>query len=52
MKDETPKLTRLHEIVIAIKNLSIKIDNMKKEREVLVDEFKRVKDEGEELNSA
>ena len=52
MKDETPKLIRLHEIVVAIKNLSIKIDNMKKEREVLVDEFKRVKDEGEELNSA
>jgi allophanate hydrolase subunit 1 len=52
MKDETPKLTRLHEIIIAIKNLSIKIDNMKKEREVLVDEFKRVKDEAEELNSA
>jgi len=52
MKEDPTKLTRLHEIVIAIKEISIKIENMKKEREVLVDEFKKVQDEGEELKEA
>ena len=52
MKEDTLKLIRLHAIVTAIKDLSVKIENMKKEREVLVDEFKRVQDEGEELKEA
>ena len=52
MKEDTLKQTRLHEIVIAIKELSIKIDRMKKDREALVDQFKKIQDEGEALKKA
>lgn len=52
MKEDSLKLTKLHDIIIAIKDLSIKIDNMKKERQILVDEFKKVQDEGTELKKS
>ena len=42
MEKEINKLHQLYAVVIAIKAISIKIDEMKKERERLIDEFKRI----------
>ena len=42
MEKEINKLNQLYAVVIAIKALSVKIDDMKKEREQLIDEFKRI----------
>ncbi|WP_295791322.1 hypothetical protein [Mucilaginibacter sp.] len=42
MEKEINKLHQLYTVVNAIKAISIKIDDMKKERERLIDEFKRI----------
>jgi len=42
MPQQQLKLAKLHQLVVDIKDLSLKIDDLKKKRELLLDEFKKV----------
>ncbi len=42
MEEEIDKQHQLYAIVTAIKDITAKIDDMKNEREKLIDEFKRI----------